>query len=213
MTTIVAAAADHDDVVRPGASFRASVLEPQFRDLGVSARFLRGPDARRNQVVRAVSQADVRLFTGVGHGAGDVFKGQDNDPIYLAATVKKTRGIAGRIFHLCACSTAQRLGPALLEAGATAFFGYRKDVLVGDPAIPFYQADAEIDIALAEGATCAEALEQAERAFEEAINLAQQKGDSLNEQYLTQAKEDLVGPSSREPEWGDLHARLAEGVS
>src|SRR4029077_4193345 len=127
---------------------------------------LEGEDAQKQQVDEAMKKPDVRLFTGLGHGNAEVVTGQYQLRIYAANEVGTAPGVQGRIFHLCSCSTARKLGPALLEAGATAFFGYASPVLVNfDQPSWLYHADSEIDIALATGSTCAEALARAKAAF------------------------------------------------
>jgi hypothetical protein len=208
MATIVAAAANDDTVVQPGASFRENSVYPELRK-SATLLPLHGPDHQRRHVTRAMGQPDARLFTGLGHGTASEFKGQHGLPVYSAKQVQAGPGIRGRIFHLCSCSTAQVLGPALLQAGASAFFGYLRPVLVNyiDPPGLFYGADAEIDRALAEGSTCSEALMRAEEAFQEAIQQAEKTGNGSVGVLIT-AAQDLVGPSVDEPRWGDLQTRL-----
>jgi hypothetical protein len=208
---IVAAAADDDEVVRAGAAHRRKALYPALLKCGFPAFVLEGENDQKQRIDDAMSEPDVRLFTGLGHGSAEVFAGQHRLPIYSAESLGSAPGIQGRIFHLCSCSAAKKLGPALLSAGATAFFGYAAPVLVNfDEPSWLYQADSEIDIALASGSTCAEALVRAEDAFEQAIYVAEANNSPRGVRALFGARIGLRGPSpgSLSPAWGNPSARL-----
>ncbi|HEV7504425.1 MAG TPA: hypothetical protein VGS07_05915 [Thermoanaerobaculia bacterium] len=206
---IVAAAADSDSIVRTGAAYRRKILYPLLRRCGFRVCVLAGEEARKQQVDEAMKKPEVRLFTGLGHGNAEEFTGQDQLPLYSADEAGTAVGIKGRIFHLCSCSTARRLGPALLEAGASAFFGYATPVLVNfDQPRWLYDADSEIDIALASGATCAEALARSKAAFEQAIHEAEANDSPLGVRALFAARVGLRGPNALEPNWGDPDATL-----
>src|SRR5436305_1279045 len=206
---IVAAAADSNSVVHTGAAFRKKILYPLLRRCGFRLRVLEGEDDQKQQVDDAMAKPDVRLFTGIGHGNAEIFTGQHQSPIYTAQEVGTAPGVQGRIFHLCSCSTAQKLGPALLAAGARAFFGYASPVLVNfDQPSWLYGADSEIDIALASGFTCAEALARAKAAFEQAIHVAEENNSPRGVRALFGARVGLRGPSALDSKWGDPAARL-----
>ena len=208
---IVAAAADDDEDVRAGAAHRRKALYPALLKRGFPALVLEGEDAQKRHVDDAMSEPDVRLFTGLGHGSAEVFAGQHRLAIYSVESIGTAPGIQGRIFHLCSCSTAKQLGPALLKAGATAFFGYAAPVIVNlDEPGWLYQADSEIDIALASGSTCAEALVKAEDAFERAIHVAEANNSPRGVRALFGARVGLRGPNpgSLSRAWGDPAAKL-----
>lgn len=192
-----------------GAAYRRTILYPLLRRCGFRVCVLEGEEAWKQQVDEAMKKPDVRLFTGLGHGNAEEFTGQHQLPLYSVDGVGTAAGIKGRIFHLCSCSTARKLGPALLEAGARAFFGYATPVLVNfDQPGWLYGADSEIDIALASGSTCAEALARSKAAFEEAIHEAEANNSPLGVRALFSARVGLRGPSALESSWGDPDATL-----
>lgn len=61
---------------------------------------------------------------GVGHGAPDLFAGHNDQILMTANSIPNVRG---KIVVLVSCETAQVLGPALINAGAQGFIGFRED--------------------------------------------------------------------------------------
>jgi len=96
--------------------------------------------------------------------------------------------VAGRKIHLLSCLTAQQLGQAILNAGATEYYGYDKEVLgiFEDTAEPgncrFMLAsaigDAEIEFALRDGKNILEAYQQAVDRWNEEIRYWQDNYDT-----------------------------------
>jgi len=64
-----------------------------------------------------------KRFWGLGHGAPDVFT-VDNEEVFFTDAGKNLDLVSGCWVHLQSCETAQRLGPAIIDAGASGYIGY-----------------------------------------------------------------------------------------
>jgi len=66
------------------------------------------------------------LIIGSGHGDPDTFTGQ-NEVILM--DTEHIPNVKGKIIKLVSCETGQKLGPALINAGAIAFQGFKEDFI------------------------------------------------------------------------------------
>lgn len=66
------------------------------------------------------------VIIGVGHGSPTQFCGH-NDQVML--TTESIPDVQGKVVILISCETAQELGPALVDAGATSYIGFKKDLV------------------------------------------------------------------------------------
>lgn len=78
----------------------------------------------RKQLFSTLAIGD--LVIGVGHGSPSEFCGH-NDQIILDTL--SIPNVEGKIIVLISCETAQRLGPALINAGAMSYIGFKKDLV------------------------------------------------------------------------------------
>lgn len=62
---------------------------------------------------------------GVGHGSPSEFCGH-NDEVILE--IYSIPNVKGKVIILISCETAQVLGPALIDAGAASYMGFKKDL-------------------------------------------------------------------------------------
>lgn len=69
-------------------------------------------------------QAIGDTIIGVGHGAPDAYAGH-NDQIMM--TVDSLPNLKNKVVILLSCETAQQLGPAIVEAGAAGYIGWKED--------------------------------------------------------------------------------------
>lgn len=82
-----------------------------------------GPSDRRLLFSR-LTVGDVII--GVGHGSPDVFTGHNNE---IVMDTKNIPDVEGKVVVLVSCETAQQLGPALVEAGAFSYIGFKEDLV------------------------------------------------------------------------------------
>jgi len=66
------------------------------------------------------------VIVGVGHGSPSEFCGH-NDEVIL--NISKIPNVRGKIVVLISCETAQQLGPALINAGAISYIGFKDDLV------------------------------------------------------------------------------------
>ncbi len=66
------------------------------------------------------------VIIGVGHGGPSQFYGNRNQLIMDTNTIPDVRD---KVVMLISCETAQMLGPALINAGATSYIGFNKDLV------------------------------------------------------------------------------------
>lgn len=66
------------------------------------------------------------VIIGVGHGSPSEFTGHKNQVIL---DVQSIPDVDGKVVILISCETAQELGPALIDAGAASYIGFRKDLV------------------------------------------------------------------------------------
>jgi len=63
---------------------------------------------------------------GVGHGSPSEFCGHNNQVIL---DTKSIPDVKDKVVILISCETAQVLGPALIDAGAASYIGFKKDLV------------------------------------------------------------------------------------
>jgi hypothetical protein len=78
--------------------------------------------AIQTNVESILRQNTINYISGAGHGAYHTFIGSDSNPIWDAS--QDLSLLAGKVVHLLACETGAVLGRAIVEQGATAFWGY-----------------------------------------------------------------------------------------
>lgn len=79
---------------------------------------------RKGPFSLSLPQSD--LLIGVGHGSESEFTGQ-NETLLMDTT--SIPDVKGKVIVLISCATAQKLGPALVSAGALSYIGFREDLL------------------------------------------------------------------------------------
>jgi len=171
-----------DDLTLLGYQFKKYELLPIFQQhQNLITINIYGKEATVLNFKNIALNNDISYVSILGHGNNDNFFVRKSVPVkYLNENDLENELLEplfqfddkikakDKIFHLFACNTANRLGENLVKNGAKAFIGYNQ--LVGalyDKSYldEIFLCDSEIDWALAEGKTVAEAHEAAYEAF------------------------------------------------
>ena len=201
-------AIDSDDelVTRVCRTYRDAHVYPKIAQAMQMTR-LAGADATRAKVGALLGTGGVDLITGSGHGFPERFTGQGRDPILEIGSYAPVE-VSGAIVHLLSCETAKELGADLVSNGCKAFFGYDETFVFPDEAARlFLEADSQIDLKLAEGATAEEAYRAAIRVFDRHIVRLLQAGQVFVAAALKRNRDHLCAPP-KDPKWGDPAAKL-----
>jgi hypothetical protein len=122
--------------------------------------------ASRADVAPLTHNADVVFITGAGHGQTMSFLGDYDEAVFAKGEYDASE-VAGKVVHFLACATAAKLGHDFVDHGCRAFIGYNM-MFAFQPAWAsvFFRCDSQIDLALAEGKTVAEAVAKARQQFD-----------------------------------------------
>ena len=84
---------------------------------------LLGPLDRR-QPFQMLTMGDTII--GVGHGSPSEFCGHNDQVIMDTLSIPNVRG---KVVILISCETAKELGPAIIQAGASSYIGFKEDLV------------------------------------------------------------------------------------
>lgn len=212
MKRVVGIDANHDSETRAVSRHRSKRVYPHFVERGFRVTRLRGKKAARPLVAAAAVHPDVVYLTGMGHGAYDLFNGQDDVPVFQVGNYA-VEEVQQKIVHLLSCRTASGLGPDFVRNGTLAFFGYDDnfsfDKQSRDSCL---ECDSKIDRAFADGLTAGEVFEAVREAFAIEIELALTNGKPYVAGTLENNFKHLCAPSTNAC-YGRLEARLGEQAS
>jgi hypothetical protein len=151
--------ANSDPTLLAAMTYREDNVYPYMLSKGIMLEKRQGPSAVKGSVAPKSETPEITFITGEGHGNDDTFMGQHNATIFQAGHLAVLQA-QGKIVHLLACDTARTLGPDFVANGCRAFFGY-DDLFTYAPEDQdiFFECDSEIDRALADGLTAAEAFQ------------------------------------------------------
>lgn len=170
------------DVATSYASYWVGRTLRALEELGMRVTDLFGDLATKAKLIEELEYLDPIAFWGVGHGNETEFAGQD-------AFVILEKGVdenlfVGRIIHLTSCLTGVVGGliESIASAGALAAIGYSVEIVVGidtvdfpigDPSNKatqsFLEPDTQIEIALAQGKSLADAFMESDAKSDEWI--------------------------------------------
>ena len=110
------------------------IIEANKRS-GQTITELIGDDAYPDKVLQTLQTLQPLVFVGIGHGNTNVFSVESTN-ILVKDDSPELQLFKERVVSLCSCLTAQILGPALIDAGAVTYTGYKTEFwfFVGDPA-------------------------------------------------------------------------------
>ena len=74
-----------------------------------------------------LNHPEIEHIYGMGHGSKDTYTVIDAEP-FLSTTLNLDL-VKDRVISLLSCLTANDLGPAIIRAGAIAYFGYSEEVI------------------------------------------------------------------------------------
>ena len=200
-----------DGITQPAILHREIHLYPYLESNGLRLERLQGANASRDAVAAVVSRADIVFVTGVGHGAPGAFPqnpdAEDHIPIFETGRYNHEE-VEGKIFHLLSFHTGSELGPDLIQHGCRAFFGYEREFsfLLNDESL-FFDCDAEISRAFADGLTAGEVYQRVIAKYNRHIAELQQSGDDYTSAILQFNRDSLCAPA-KDPKWGDPDAKL-----
>lgn len=199
----------YEELTQAAALYREANVYPYLQSKGFQIHPLYQRDAVEETVLAALALPGVTYLTGVGHGDSNIFTGYCNQEVLQVGDYDPTL-VAGKIVHLLSCSTAAALGPDLVANGCVAFFGYSAPFSY-DPAVSdvFFECDAQIDFALADGLNAGAAGDRAQALFSQRIADFQAAGNYQAAAYLQTNLQCFRSPVPNTPRWGDPNAQLS----
>jgi hypothetical protein len=206
---LIALAVDsnYESVTAAACKFRNRHVYPALNRRGFVIEKLQGALARRYYIAPAAARPQIDYITGVGHGAYDTFTGHHGDPIFQVGAYQRAE-VAGKIVHLLSCQTARELGRDFVRHGCLAFFGYDENFTFHfDFADLFFECDAEIDLAFAEGLTAKKVDARVRALFERRIAELLAAGHVYVAATLRFNLDHLRSPADGKG-WGSLRATL-----
>lgn len=215
--TVVAINSTWDANTANATQYREAFVQGLFGAPKFALSELKGADASQPKAGTAASGPSVVYITGVCHGTSDTFTGDQDNPVFVAGAVNKAT-FGGKIVHFLACNTAALLGRNIADpgiGGAKAFFGYSGLFTWPDDgdsqyADTFFDCDAEIDRALAAGATAGTAMRQTLSLYANKIAFLKSMGDptSLRLAALLETNRSILCGPLVDNEYGSSGATL-----
>lgn len=207
---VLAIDANFDPVTKAPFEYREANVYPAMEQKGFTIVRRQGAQARRAEVLPQARRADVVYLTGVGHGFPNSYTGDNLDPIFIKSQLGQ-KECQAKIVHFLSCETAAGLGPAFVDKGCRAYFGYA-DNFTYPPILEqiFFECDSEIDRGFAEGLTADQVYQRVVARFQQHIDQLKSTGDSgdLHNASILEVDLRLLRAPSVSPEFGDKNARL-----
>jgi hypothetical protein len=146
-----------DAVTGDAAQYRKKYVHSVFKQRGFDVVVLEGlKDVRAEFAPRAKSRRVVYI-SGIGHGSPTTYTGHLNSPILRVGEYDPSE-VAGKSIHFLSCQTAKKLGPDTVSKRARSYAGYYENfTFVWNETTRFWDCDSAYDIAMAGGATSAQA--------------------------------------------------------
>jgi hypothetical protein len=203
---ILAIDAAYEELSKDAHAFRETNILPYLEQQGFQVVRLVGPQATFASVRDILQDPSIAFITASGHGSDDSLQGYFDDPLFQTGN-PYPGSVAGRLMHFLSCGSASLLGKDLVDEGCAAFIGYGADFTYDRPSAPtFFECDGEIDKALADGCSVAQAIERASTIFQSRIATAPNaRLAGLLQFDLDHLTSPLTNPLGT---WGDPNARL-----
>lgn len=198
---------DSEALTQAASTYREENIYPALEKSGFQKKLLTGSLCQRQYVEPMAIDPSVAYLTGVGHGTDNSFLGYHNANVFTVGQYNPT-AVKGKIVHFLACRAAKTLGPDLVRNGCRAYFGYDEPFTYDpDASAVFFECDGQIDIALANGQTAAEALASSQALFDKRIaELLLTNPHAAS--YLKFNREHLCGPGMAMRNLGEPTATL-----
>ncbi len=202
--------------------FKRDHLIPAFQQAGLLVQIAGRNDTRAN-FFEVYASDSVKYISESGHGAESSVCGYDQDTILwkVGSSEYPLNNVNNKIIHLCSCLTAVDLGPALVEVGATAYFGYDKrfefynrlgphgvpEYMFG---FPFFLTASGVDVFLLCGFTCEDTALLTRALYDYWIELTRSSNmfPGLIPSMLTHNRKAFKSPLDSEKSYGRKNAAL-----
>ncbi len=205
MSAILGIDSNYEPVTRLACEYRNLQVYPNLPQV----QKLQGNMARRNFVVSVLTSNPIKFITGVGHGSAIAYTGDQGTSVFEIGQYQPNE-VSSRIVHFLSCQTAAQLGPDMVSHGAIAFVGYDVNFVFNlSCADLFFEADSEVDLALATGATVRVAVGRAKARFDTNITLLENEDviDTESIALLEQDRDHLMSPLDHSM-FGDPNATI-----
>jgi hypothetical protein len=204
---IIGIDANFEPITKAACDYRQKNVYPYLEVKGFTVQHLQGTMARRTYVAPAARQPNVHYITGLGHGSHESFTGDFYDPVFSVGNYSPEES-GGKIVHFLSCETARSLGPDFTLHGCRAYFGYDENFsFQPDTADLFFNCDAEIDRAIADGLSSVEVIQRVRAVFDKHIAELRAQGSNYKAATLEFDRDHLRSPADGN-QWGDTSARL-----
>jgi len=204
---ILAIDANFEPITLSAYKYRVKNVYPYLESKGFKVQHKKGSMARRSYVAPLARQPNVRYITGLGHGSYESFTGDQYDPIFTVGDYSSEEP-AGKIVHLLSCETARTLGPDFTKHGCLAYFGYDENFsFQPDIADLFFDCDAEIDRAVADGLSAADVMTRVRAVFDKHIGELRAQGSNYKAATL-EFDRDHLRSAVDGADWGDATATI-----
>jgi len=149
-----------DDATKSAYTWRHDNVYPYYAAKGF--KVIEINQSSKSKAEQALANSTfITHITGCGHGSPTVYTGYGQATVFSSDDTDFLKKLAGRTVHLLSCLTAQQLGPDMITNGALGFAGYHPSFyFTWKSTARFFDADAEMDRALADGQTPAQAYQR-----------------------------------------------------
>ena len=198
----------NDDALTQAAStYRSRNVYPYLESKGFQVVNCHAELACRSYVESQTRQDDIIYVTGVGHGECTKYIGQHCEPIFQIGNYS-SQVPKNKVIHFFACRTAVELGPDFVSRGCFAYFGYAVDCAV-DMRVSdaFFDCDAEIDRAFADGLTAEDVYDRVIAYYDEKICELEAGGNDYAAAALKRNRDYLRAPSL-DAKWGNKKVKI-----
>jgi hypothetical protein len=163
-----------DEATKSAYTWRHANVYPYYASKGFTVVEISQSSAAK--VETALSQNAVTHITGCGHGSPTVYTGYGQATVFSTSNTALLQKLAGKYIHVLSCLTAQQLGPAMISNGAAGYAGYYPSFyFTWKSTARFFDADAEMDRAFAEGQTPKQAYQRTINYFNNIMEILQKE--------------------------------------
>jgi len=200
-----------DDATKSAYTWREANVYPYYTSKGFKVVILNQSSATK--VEDAINNNAVTHITGCGHGSPTVYTGYGQATVFSSSNTTLLKKLAGKYIHVLSCLTAQQLGPDMIANGAAGYAGYYPSFyFTWKSTARFFDADAEMDRAFAEGLTPKQAYQRTIDKFNAIMAILQQEEPSAV-QYIITDRDGLRCVPGREEDAGAMVSILPLGLA
>jgi len=173
-----------DDATKAAYTWRHANVYPYYADKGF--KIVEISQSSKGKVETALRENAVTHITGCGHGSPTVYTGYGQASVFSTSDTVLLKKLQGIQIHVLSCLTAQELGPAMVQNGAKGYAGYYPSFyFTWKSTALFFDADAEMDRAFADGLTPAQAYNRTINKFNEILAILEKEEPSAVRYIIT----------------------------